>query len=355
MHRFGLIKIYSLLSILPLCFCGCFKQGSSISALCEKDSDERYILKWETTPYMENALLNIYVSDNDSTFPAEPSRNVNSDEFISVVEVPESMDRPFFKLKVGSTTSGIIANRFFKLDSVQNFRDIGGYYTRDNRQVKWGKVYRSGSFSRMTVKDEKELSKLNIKTVIDLRSQNAIQTRPLTFDIDNYMKEPINTVSFDGVRSKIIDNKFYRGDALIYMQDIYKDLVENQTEHYATFFEHLTDESNYPIAYNCHLGKDQTGLASYFLLLALGVPSEVAEIDYMASNIGIDKEQLMKNGEVSETAQEAMTTITNSDLSFLRFAISCITKKSGSVDDYMTKELMLTVEKRKQLRKILLY
>ena len=132
-------------------------------------------------------------------------------------------------------------------------------------------------------------------------------------------------------------------------------LVEEQTENYAMFYDQLCNESNYPITFNCFLGKDQAGIATYFLLLALGVTSEVAEKDYLLSNIGINKDFLMKSGDVSEAAQEAMTTISSTDISFLRFAISCIIKKSGSIDDYMTHDLKLTSEKRKQLRTILLY
>lgn len=35
--------------------------------------------------------------------------------------------------------------RFILVEGGRNFRDIGGYRTRDGRTVAWGKLYRSGS------------------------------------------------------------------------------------------------------------------------------------------------------------------------------------------------------------------
>jgi protein-tyrosine phosphatase len=105
------------------------------------------------------------------------------------------------------------------------------------------------------------------------------------------------------------------------------------------------------------LGKDRTGLAAYFLLKALDIPNDVIEDDFLLSNECINKYLLVNGGEnaLSEKMQEAMTMIAKSDASQLRFAISCMKKKSGSVDAYMTKELNLTFEKRTNLKRILLY
>jgi len=47
----------------------------------------------------------------------------------------------------------MIAERRVSLDGTVNFRDIGGYKTRDGREVKWGKVFRSDGLSRLTEND----------------------------------------------------------------------------------------------------------------------------------------------------------------------------------------------------------
>lgn len=35
-------------------------------------------------------------------------------------------------------------NRHIALEGQSNFRDLGGYKTRDGKTIKWGQVYRSG-------------------------------------------------------------------------------------------------------------------------------------------------------------------------------------------------------------------
>ena len=59
------------------------------------------------------------------------------------------------------------------MNQIKNFRDIGGYFTADNRQMKWGEIYRSGNLSNATLYDQEKIRRLNIRTVIDFRS-NAL-------------------------------------------------------------------------------------------------------------------------------------------------------------------------------------
>lgn len=353
------MRIYAWTFLVVVFFLvyGCAEQKSSISVYCEKNTKGKYVLKWEVYPDVDNAPLEIFASGNDSLFPSVPTIVTKTSEYISVVDTKDTLGREYFILKSGNSLSGIVSNRFFNTDSIQNLRDIGGYYTSDERQVRWGMIYRSGTFNQMTSKDSIELAKLKLKTVIDLRVKNA--PKPKRLHVDNYIKLPMDVGSYDHVKEKIVEDRFFRGDAVIYTQDIYKTLIENYSEQYAQFFDYLCDKDNYPLAYNCFLGKDQAALATYFLLRALDIPEPTIEDDYMFSNIGIKKSKLVgKNvniDELSESAQEALTMLGNADLSFLRFAISLMRKKSGSVDNYMLKELKITQEKRKKLREILLY
>ena len=43
------------------------------------------------------------------------------------------------------------------LEGAPNFRDIGGYKTKDGRTVKSGIIYRSGEFPRLSYEDVKNL------------------------------------------------------------------------------------------------------------------------------------------------------------------------------------------------------
>lgn len=347
--------LFSAASILLLCNC---TSNPSLTVLCEKDSQGNYILKWEIYPDMDNIPVEIFVSDNDSIFPSEPQLVVNSNDYIAILKQDSlrTGKRKFFRMKVAGTTSDVITNRFFELDSVQNFRDIGGYITNDGQRVRWGKLFRSGSFNKMTKHDSLELDDLGIKTVIDLRSTDVKRKNRERYTDVNNIRIPIAYNGYSSISQKVMDGQFLRGDAIIHTQDTYRDMVNNFADEYATFFDYLCDEKNYPIIFHCYLGKDQSGLATYFLLKALDVPMDEIEDDYMASEMGIDKSRLVKGADsLSESRQEAFTMLTKTDIAYLRYGISCIREKSGSVDDYLTNELKLTSEKRKKLRSILLH
>jgi len=61
-------------------------------------------------------------------------------------------------------------HRVLQFEGVVNFRDLGGYKTLDNRRVKWGQLYRSGTFTHASRTDLKALEKLQLVTLIDFRS-----------------------------------------------------------------------------------------------------------------------------------------------------------------------------------------
>ena len=335
---------------------GC-SEHTSISSICEKDKKDNYILKWEVFPERDSARLEIFASDNDSIFSRNPVRTMYVNDYIAVINPDKDVVREFFKLKVGRTTSGIISNRAFEMDSIQNLRDAGGYFTRANNQVRWGKIYRSGHLARLSPNDEAILNSLRIKTVIDMRSERQSERNPDTFKGKNYISLPIDVNNFDQeISRQIFQGRFLKGDAHIYTQDCYRNIIDKYPVQYAQFFDILTDESNYPVLFHCGYGKDRTGLASYFLLKALDVPDDVIEEDFLLSNKHIDRLRMMKGlKDLPESMLEAITTLGTADLSQLKYAISCMKKKSGSVEDYMQKELNITPEKKARLKEILLY
>lgn len=346
----------TIISIIGIViFSGC-APSPELSASCEKDDQGDYILKWELYPDYDDLPIEIYASNNDSVFDSEPLFVAKSNDYIFVAKDGDLLGHRFFRIKAGKTTSDVITNRIYALDSVQNFRDIGGYRTNDNKRIRWNKIFRSGDFSRMTKHDISELSKLNIKTVIDFRPKGAMIRRPDRLHVLRRYELPITNSLPDSVSKRIIDGEFMRGDAVIYIQDLYRDIIDNYSDSYARLFDILCDESNYPLVYHCYLGKDQSGLATFFLLRALDIPKDLVEDDYMISNAGIVKSKLMKGTDnLSESSQEALTMFATTDPAFLKYSIKCMKEKSGSVDEYMLKELRITPEKREKLRKILLY
>ena len=52
-----------------------------------------------------------------------------------------------------------------------NFRDVGGYQTKDGRFVRRGMVFRSGDSARLLDADAEALRALGIQLIIDMRSE----------------------------------------------------------------------------------------------------------------------------------------------------------------------------------------
>lgn len=90
------------------------------------------------------------------------------------------------------TESVVSFNRRILFMGAKNFRDVGGYATRDGRTVRWGAIYRSDALNRFTNTDLKFLAALNLSAVIDFRSEHEIQVAPdRLLESIRYVKFPI--------------------------------------------------------------------------------------------------------------------------------------------------------------------
>ena len=154
----------------------------------------------------------------------------------------------------------------------------------------------------------------------------------------------------------IKDESFTRADAIRYVQDSYIEIIENHKEEYAQMFDILVDEHNYPILLTGSLGKDRVGLASFFILHALGVSELESVNDYMISSQTVDISSIVKDAQsLPEYMQEAITALLSVNTSYINYVINYIKQKYDSVDNYLEKELKLSSGKKAILRKQMLY
>ena len=87
------------------------------------------------------------------------------------LELTLAADRREYVILVAADGSQqIVAERVLPLEQGSNFRDIGGYTTRDGRTVQWGIAYRSGAMPLLTEADYALLEQLDIGAVVDFRS-----------------------------------------------------------------------------------------------------------------------------------------------------------------------------------------
>jgi len=70
------------------------------------------------------------------------------------------------------------ALRILTFEGACNFRDLGGYRTRDGRELKWGHVFRTGVLSYFTAADHEYLNQLRVRVICDLRRSDERQIEP---------------------------------------------------------------------------------------------------------------------------------------------------------------------------------
>ena len=72
----------------------------------------------------------------------------------------------------------LLAERHLPMEGGYNFRDLGGFKTKEGRYTKWGKLFRADELSNLTESDLKYLTSIPITSVIDFRAQAETRRSP---------------------------------------------------------------------------------------------------------------------------------------------------------------------------------
>ncbi len=174
-------------------------------------------------------------------------------------------------------------NRQIEFENVPNFRDIGGYRTRDGRTVAWRRLFRSGELRSMTRSDLARLrGELGLAAVIDLRSVFEVKHRGMGL-LDGAGFRYYN-VSFipDGGRPNA---ELPRYEGFTSMGEFYVDLMRQKGfgKRIVEALEIIAEPENHPLVFHCAAGKDRTGILAAVLLDILDVADEDIEMDYALS------------------------------------------------------------------------
>jgi protein-tyrosine phosphatase len=335
---------------------GCVKENPQINVACELMPNGAYLLKWETFPPMEGAVK-VYASARPDSF------DLNSPVFEQEIAIGykrilamPAAPRSYFKLIFNKKYSVIATERTVPMQGIFNFRDLGGYYTKDHRQIQWGKIYRSGSLAMATNRDRYFLNALNIETTIDLRTERESYYYPNTFKAPQVYNLPLRGNGHDIFFDEILSRRMKLPDILDYDRDVFSFILENNTDYFIKMFDVLLDENNYPVVVYCFLGKDRSAIASSLILAALGVDENTIVDDYLLSNDKIDYHALVRDADAfTIDIQKTITALYSAHTETIRYSFELIKTNYGSVDNYLEKELQLTHKKREKLRSMLLY
>jgi protein-tyrosine phosphatase len=171
--------------------------------------------------------------------------------------------------------------RTISLIGCGNFRDLGGYETRDGRKVRWRRLFRSDALSWLTAEDIDSLASQGIKLAagFDLRTAEELDAmhRGVVYDNGTRHHHLPFFATFGEDPERMREVAYATGQVA---GDRYLELLEDAQSCFEGLFNTLADEASYPAAYYCAAGKDRTGMVSAVLLRLLGVPDAQIIADY---------------------------------------------------------------------------
>jgi protein-tyrosine phosphatase len=174
--------------------------------------------------------------------------------------------------------------RHLNLSGASNFRDIGGYATRDGRTVRWRQIFRSNHLGHLTEDDAAVLRSLGVKSAFDFRGAGERAEALCVMSDITVHSLPVEPTVVAALRAIAAGGTPLSADhAVEVMRDSYRSYVQQNTPRYRALFAHLL-EDRAPLVIHCTAGKDRTGFACALILHTLGVPDEVISEDYLLTN-----------------------------------------------------------------------
>lgn len=232
--------------------------------------------------------------------------------------------------------------RVVKMEGAYNFRDTGGYKTSDGKEVTLGRVFRSDAIDKLSDKDLKTFKDKKIVTVVDFRGIEEVKKAPDRLPQNtNYLICPAGSNNLPTAQdmAKFLKDKnflfdMYGEGGLPYFGERYR----------ALFVQLLTLKPDEALLFHCTGGRDRTGMASALFLYILGVPQDIIESDYVASNYYLAKNPTMRG---MYSGLSKMSGLTEAEIKqqmelrpeLIRNFFTAINKKYGSVENFFQVEM----------------
>jgi protein-tyrosine phosphatase len=184
----------------------------------------------------------------------------------------------------------LTAERCVSVDGIFNMRDLGGLPRHDGGSVPPGRIYRADNLANLTPAGVTALLRLGMRTVIDLRQDEAARKWPSPLrrhpevayhqvDLIGDQYSFANDVLDVAWREADVDSRYAALPLFAHLRDYCRWLDERQPQLH-TILRTLAQPRALPAVFHCEAGKDRTGVVSALLLMLAGVPDLAIAADY---------------------------------------------------------------------------
>jgi protein-tyrosine phosphatase len=216
--------------------------------------------------------------------------------------------------------------RRLELEGVFNLRDVGGYPAADGRAVRWRTLLRSDALHRLEPVGGAVLAGLELRTVLDLRTQLEVDHAPS---------------ALDGLAVRPTHISILTGDlqALpLELDAIYRYMIDECGDTIARAIKVLSAADAFPALVHCSAGKDRTGIVVALVLAVLGVPDEVIAADYGLSAGYLDAERTPAIGQLQSSTglgDQLTKPLLSSPPALILDMLARVRAATGTVDAYL--------------------
>ena len=235
--------------------------------------------------------------------------------------------------------------RHFNLQGASNFRDLGGYATRDGHRVRWRQIFRSNHLGHLTASDVEVVRGLGVRSAFDFRGVEEREGAACAIEEIAVHSLPIEPTVVAALRARLQARALSPADALEIMRESYRNYVRQNTHSFRELFAHLL-EDRAPLVIHCTAGKDRTGFACALLLHALSVPADVIAEDYLLTNRFYRRDP-NSSPDLPDDVRQAIGSV---EASFLAAGLDTVRADYGDLEDYFRNGLGLGSPERSELK-----
>lgn len=264
-------------------------------------------------------------------------------------------DRKVYPVLTANDTT-YLSNRHIEFKKVYNFRDMGGIKNREGKQIVWGHFFRSGHLSKLKNKEYDKFNELNIKTVIDLRTDKELSKKPdripagvgyANVQVYDDSEDMFSKTKKDVLKGRVTP---VQSDSLV--MEFYKLYMLENPQLVRGIVDQLF-ESKDAVLFHCSAGKDRTGMIGALVLSILNVDREIIISEYLLSNNYrvediSNRMKLAKVGKVlfPKINYQVIENFSWIKAMYIEAMFKGIESKYGSMDNYITTGLGISQEKR---------